>query len=513
MSAACDRFIAALEAADCRQGRTWLCPAHDDRNASLSVSEGDDGRVLVKCFAGCKPEEIVGALGLEMRDLFDHDGHLGGEGSLPAQSRVHGCTLADYARAKRLPEDFLSDLGISDYKDSRFGAKILRIPYRDADGVEAAVRLRRALDKGDRGDSRFLWRKGSKPFLYGVWRIGQAREAGHVVIVEGESDAQTLWQHDIPAVGLPGAANWREDRDRRHLEGIDRVYVLIEPDRGGEAVLGWLGQSSIRDRAWLLQLDGHRDASSLHVADPATFAVRFEAAMEKAEPWRSVAAELETAERREAWEMCQELARHDDILTEFIADLRRCGVTGESQFAQIIFLVAVTRLFNRISSVAAKGPSAVGKSHVVEQTLRFFPESAFFAMTGMSEHALIYDEEPLAHRIMVIYEATGMESDKLSYIVRSLLSEGKLRYPTVTKDGGELKTIWIVREGPTGLITTTTAVHLHQETRRGSSALAPRIAPIRPRPCSSSSPTRTVSPWTSNGGTRCSDGSRSGMPR
>ena len=44
-------------------GRTALCPAHDDRNNSLSVGEGSDGRVLLKCFAGCDASEIVTALG------------------------------------------------------------------------------------------------------------------------------------------------------------------------------------------------------------------------------------------------------------------------------------------------------------------------------------------------------------------------------------------------------------------------------------------------------------------
>ena len=223
------------------------------------------------------------------------------------------------------------------------------------------------------------------------------------------------------------------------------------------------GEPSIRDRAWLLQLDGYKDASELHVADPGGFEVRFREAMDAAEPWRSVAARLETAERREAWAQCRSLAESEDILAEFSADLRACGVAGEERFARLVYLTVTTRLFGRIASLAAKGPSAAGKSHVVAQTLRFFPDDAYFAMTGMSEHALIYDDEPLSHRLMVIYEATGMESDKLSYIVRSLLSEGQLRYPTVMKEGGELKTVWIVRDGPTGLITTTTAVRLHAE--------------------------------------------------
>lgn len=45
------------------------CPAHDDKSPSLSIREANK-RILVFCFAGCKPEEIVAALGLEMRDLF-----------------------------------------------------------------------------------------------------------------------------------------------------------------------------------------------------------------------------------------------------------------------------------------------------------------------------------------------------------------------------------------------------------------------------------------------------------
>lgn len=46
------------------------CPAHEDRSASLSVSEGDDGRILIKDFSGCTPAEIVAAMGLKLSDLF-----------------------------------------------------------------------------------------------------------------------------------------------------------------------------------------------------------------------------------------------------------------------------------------------------------------------------------------------------------------------------------------------------------------------------------------------------------
>ena len=49
---------------------TACCPAHEDRSPSLAVTETDDGRILLKCFGGCSVQAIVGAIGMEMSDLF-----------------------------------------------------------------------------------------------------------------------------------------------------------------------------------------------------------------------------------------------------------------------------------------------------------------------------------------------------------------------------------------------------------------------------------------------------------
>ena len=56
-----------------RSGRQWVarCPAHDDRNPSLTIREGNQG-VLLKCWAGCQLDEIMQALRLSKRDLFFH---------------------------------------------------------------------------------------------------------------------------------------------------------------------------------------------------------------------------------------------------------------------------------------------------------------------------------------------------------------------------------------------------------------------------------------------------------
>lgn len=75
-------FLARLERVRrCGPGR-WMarCPAHADRNPSLSIREGERG-LLVKCWAGCAVEEITAALGLTLSDLF-YDG-----GIIPRERR------------------------------------------------------------------------------------------------------------------------------------------------------------------------------------------------------------------------------------------------------------------------------------------------------------------------------------------------------------------------------------------------------------------------------------------
>jgi hypothetical protein len=57
-----------------------------DRNPSLSVSEGSEGRVLINCRAGCRTVDVVAELGLEMKDLFEHDGKGGGGAFTPSRN-------------------------------------------------------------------------------------------------------------------------------------------------------------------------------------------------------------------------------------------------------------------------------------------------------------------------------------------------------------------------------------------------------------------------------------------
>src|SRR5262249_36426104 len=435
-----------------RSGEGWTarCPAHEDQHNSLSV-HNRNGRWLLKCHAGCGWEEIIGALGLDASILFDASAKGVGR-SIPANNRATaqprtksskssaeqrltvsssaaGLTLHQYAAAKGIPADFLKACGVSEFNYDHKPA--LRIPYLGPDGEELAVRFRIAPD----GD-RFRWKSGTKPFLYGLHRLAEAQKAGQVALVEGESDCHTLWLHGIPAVGIPGASNWREERDARHLDGIETVYVVLEPDCGGDAVRKWLCRSAIRYRAKLVSLPT-KDPSALHLEGPEEFAHRWQVACLGAIPWSAVEAEVNAAERTESWEQCSSLACKANILEELDEGLSRLGLVGERRAAKLIYLAVTSRLLDKPVSMIVKGPSSGGKSFVVETTLKFFPSPAFHSLTAMSARALAYSNEPLQHRHLVIYEAAGMASDFATYLIRSLLSEGCIRYETVekTKDG------------------------------------------------------------------------------
>jgi len=126
-------------------------------------------------------------------------------------------------------------------------------------------------------------------------------------------------------------------------------------------------------------------------------------------------------------------------------------------------LAVTSRLLKRPVSVALKGPSSGGKSHVVERVLSYFPKNAYYALTAMSDRTLAYSEEAIKNRFLVVYEAAGMSGEFATYPMRSLLSERRVRYESVEKTSEDTKPRLIEREGPTGLIVTTTAVKLHPE--------------------------------------------------
>src|SRR5262249_12594364 len=152
-------------------------------------------------------------------------------------------SVAEYANAKRLdPNMLISDFQLRDIRYPPEGPAIL-IPYFDLNGRELPPRFRVALD----GPGKFRQRKGSSPSLYGLWKMPTARGAAEpsILLCEGESDVHTFYgRPDRPfhAVGIPGANTWR-DEWASLFEGFHTIFLVVEPDTGGEALLFTVARS------------------------------------------------------------------------------------------------------------------------------------------------------------------------------------------------------------------------------------------------------------------------------
>ncbi len=303
-------------------GFTALCPAHDDHNPSLSVRQGDDGKMLVKCHAGCPTKQVLGLLGLQMSDLFRADGN-GGRGrdtklkmhtdhpaarplspkSMTTSAAVDepmiaaqaaGLTVERFGILKGLPVDFLREKGLSNF---HYGGKpAVRFSYSNELGQEVSSRFRT--------EHSYYWRRGSKVIPLGLSDLPSARALGHIVIVEGESDFLTLQYHGIPSLGLPGASTWKEYWSE-YLEGIPDIYLVIEPDQGDLALKHSFAESKIRDRIRLVGLGEHKDPNELYLADRKNFESNFHMALEASVPLIEDIAEEERRRTAGAEGMCR----------------------------------------------------------------------------------------------------------------------------------------------------------------------------------------------------------------
>jgi len=67
-----DLLLSRLEKVKQTGSGNWIacCPAHQDKSPSMTIAETPDERILIHCFAGCSPNEILSAVGMELSDLF-----------------------------------------------------------------------------------------------------------------------------------------------------------------------------------------------------------------------------------------------------------------------------------------------------------------------------------------------------------------------------------------------------------------------------------------------------------
>ena len=201
--------------------------------------------------------------------------HCGWKGGL-ANGRGQSISLSDLAHDKQIPVAFLRELGLHDLPDGGAG-----IPYRAADGKTAYVKRRTALKAGE---GSFV-PKGAHQMPYGLDRLHTAREAGYIVLVEGESDCWTGWYQGYPMLGIPGAKAVKVLQDE-HLDGIDKVYAVQETDAAGaefiEGLRKRLAAIGYRGAFHVLHLPA-KDPNELHKRNPDSFKAAFDAALKESE--------------------------------------------------------------------------------------------------------------------------------------------------------------------------------------------------------------------------------------
>lgn len=192
------------------KGWTACCPAHEDSNPSLSIDEGDDGKVLLHCHVGCKTEEIVAALGLTMADLFpESESKADSPRSKPSRADAdpdrNWPNIATQF-AKQFSSEYMQQLAlILGLPVEAFEAMPLigyylksdcfTFPETDAKGKVIGIITRRLRD----GQKKAL--KGSKRGL--STPLGWQDRPGPVYLVEGPSDTLAMTAAGLSAVGRP----------------------------------------------------------------------------------------------------------------------------------------------------------------------------------------------------------------------------------------------------------------------------------------------------------------------
>lgn len=213
-----------------------LCPFHDDKNASFSV-DLKTGRYC--CFAcGAKGNYIdfmAQTNGISTKDAYKEILRKHGLDADSQKPKKTTYTVADYAAEKGLPQEWLEKRCHLEGGKDKDGTPYVKIPYLNASKKAPIYRKRYCKANGGK---RFAWSYGSsgKLMLYGEWALDSVKTAGMAIMPEGESDTQTLWYLGFSALGVPGASTYRPEWTER-LKDVPRIYLHIEPDKGGETYL------------------------------------------------------------------------------------------------------------------------------------------------------------------------------------------------------------------------------------------------------------------------------------
>ncbi len=212
------------------KGFSACCPAHEDHSPSLSISEGDDGRVLMNCFAGCDTEAICSALGLTLVDLFEqsepsprcqkptkrHDSKGGKRFSTLADA------IAAYSRTMGTPA------GVWHYGDATGEIVAAAIRYNLPDG-------KKTFRPASRDGAGWVLNAPALPRpLYRLHELASLPAEARVYVCEGEKAADAACELGLPATTSFGGSQAAKHADWTPLAGRDVVILPDHDDAGAK---------------------------------------------------------------------------------------------------------------------------------------------------------------------------------------------------------------------------------------------------------------------------------------
>ncbi len=194
-----------------RNGNGWsaLCPAHNDHNPSLSVRDGDNGGLLIHCFAGCSRERVCAALSIDPRELGPDEAR--GKDSTSRQTKRESAIRQSAGECSRIAVTY-------DYRDEQ--NKLL---FQLVRSEPKKFRQRRP-----NGEGGWLWNlNGTRRVPYRLPELLTADPSATVFICEGEKDVDNLVALGLLATTNPGGAGkWRDE----YGEALRGRHVCILSD-------------------------------------------------------------------------------------------------------------------------------------------------------------------------------------------------------------------------------------------------------------------------------------------
>lgn len=222
-----DELLSSLEGVRrSGSGHVARCPAHDDRNPSLSIAPGDDGRILLHCHAGCSFEDVVAALRLRAGDLFERRNGTGTSTRTRGENRGSGTQqstsdpLAWLAAYCSVPIDHVRRLPVEAWADGR-------IAFTFGQGMSSKVRVA--------GQKAFTWEPAGGTISV-LWPTPTSALPERVWFNEGESDCVVARYLGLDAYAVTRGADTPLSQAAVQVlrrRGVQQAVIVFDSDRVG----------------------------------------------------------------------------------------------------------------------------------------------------------------------------------------------------------------------------------------------------------------------------------------